>query len=636
MEALTPRDNYITGEWIAVLLDTYNDGRQASSFEVSLANSQMDSKVHPNGLWDYSWDAVWKSGTAKVAGGWAAEFAIPFSCLRFTSDAEEQSWAVNFQRILSKNVENGWYVLTADNTMADLDNFAVLNGIAGIERSLGAEIRPYTAERRFRYTAEDQWDVNRDLGIDVKLGVSTGIAADFALNPDFGQVEADAVEMNLSHFELFLQEKRPFFLESQNVFDMPLGLFYSRRIGAVADNGEVIPIITGGKLSGSLGQNVRFGILDAVTARVWDDTSLVEPAANYSILRTYKQFGAYSFVGLSGVSKESWEQSDHEATYNRAAAIDGAVELPGNNLLSLAGARSWNQGSQEDGAYRVRLEKIRSTLSYNVSGRYIGEEYNVNGTGFTTETGYYASDGGIYYNLRPEKTFSEIGFGGGVDYSQQIDGEVTGRDGHVEVNATLKNNLHFHLNMSFHGDRFDPYEGPMGRSYERFADYFVHAGTNPFNPFTAWVGVGGGGYQAGGDFDNYMARLRLRPSAALDFGLEGQVFNTRGSDNYNWDIDSFDKRSTDWRSVIARANYIFTPDLNLRLFSQYSRFGMDFETTGREESSEFRTNLLFGWQYLPGSMLYILAETLFEGDEDGNFGKADLGFYAKLTWFLPI
>ncbi|MCD4700359.1 MAG: carbohydrate binding family 9 domain-containing protein, partial [Candidatus Aegiribacteria sp.] len=281
MDALTPRDEYVTGEWIAILLDTWGNGREATSFEVSLSNSQMDAKVSPYGNWDYSWDAVWESGTNSDLQGWSAEFAIPFSCLRFDQSNETQVWTVNFQRILGKTRENGWYILSEAQQMAQLETFAPINGIEGIHGSLGAEIRPYSSSRFFHTADLDEWETNLNAGLDVKLGITSGVAADLTVYPDFGQVEADAAEMNLSHFELFLDERRPFFLESQNTFEMPFNMFYSRRIGAVSPNGEVIPIIGGAKLSGSLGGGIHFGFLDAVTSRISEDSISLVPAANY-------------------------------------------------------------------------------------------------------------------------------------------------------------------------------------------------------------------------------------------------------------------------------------------------------------------------------------------------------------------
>ena len=636
MDALTPRDNYVTGEWIAILLDTFNDGRQASSFEVSLANSQMDSKVHPNGNWDYTWDAVWESGTARTARGWSAEIAIPFSCLRFDTEHKEHIWGVNFQRILSKGRENGWYALTESNQMADLNTFAKINGLSGIKRSLGAEIRTYGAVQGYHTADNNSWNNNNDIGADIKIGVSTGIAADVTLNPDFGQVEADAVEMNLSHFELFLQEKRPFFLESRNIFDMPFNMFYSRRIGAVASNGDIIPIIGGGKLSGSLGNDIRFGFLDAVTARVWDHNTVVEPSANFGVFRTYKQYGNHSFVGISAVSKETWEQESLDPGHNRAVAVDGAVEFPGKNVIHTALARSWNTGNPVDNAYLIEMDRVRSSFSYSLGALHIGDDFSVNGTGYTTWTGYTRGWTGLYYNLRPEKIFSEIGFGADGNYSELTSGEVTGRQINIDTHAVLKSQARFGVHMTFSGNRYDPYEGPTGHYYDANTDIFVDAGSNPFDPFSVWAGVGAGEYSQGGRYGNYNARVKLRPSSSFDLSVEGEYYRTSGSNNYNWEIESFDRRKTDWKSVIFRANYIFTPDLNLRLFSQYSRFERDFAASQNLEAREFRTNLLFGWQYVPGSMLYLLAENLMESDGSGGYKKPNFGLYAKLTWYLPV
>lgn len=639
MEALTPRDNYVTGEWMAVLLDTWNDGREATSFEVSLANSQMEAKISPGGGWDYGWDAVWKSGTSRTSQGWSAEFAIPFSCLRFPSDEQDQVWAINFQRILSRTSENGWYELTDCSQMADLYNFAALTGIEGISGSLGAEVRPYGSGRTFHTDIDDTWQNTFEAGVDLKVGLSSGITSDFTFNPDFGQIEADAVEMNLSHFELFLQDRRPFFLESRSVFQMPFNMFYSRRIGAIAPNGEVIPILGGAKVSGSFGAGFRFGLIDAVTSRVWeDDTTLVESAANYGILRGFKQFGSHSYLGISGVSRDSWEQDSFDSEHNRAFALDGAIELPGNHLVNAAAGRSWNSGTDEGDAYRLNVERINSTFSYGAGGQYVEEDFNVNGTGFTTETGYYEAWAHVWNNIRPEQTFSEIGFGGNIYYSRLDEGETTARNLSLDSHASLKSGLRFGLDLSYDADRFDPYEGPEGRYYDGAFHYFLDCGTSPFDPFSLWGGTGGGQWGSEGTFGNYMANLRFRPSAALEFRLEGQLFQTRDTEYFNWDPDvyEFDLRNTDWRSLILRMNYMFNPCMNLRIFSQYSEFTMDWALSERSESKEITANTLFSWEYRPGSMLYFLAENVFEADENGSFHNPDYGFYSKITWFLPI
>lgn len=636
-EALTPRDNYINGEWIAILLDTWNDGRSAFSFEVSLANSQMDSRISPEGGWDYGWDAVWESGTAVLEDGWSAEFAIPMSCLRFPR-TEDQLWAVNFQRILSRTSENGFYSLSRSQQMADLSDFAEISGISGVRGSLGMELRPYAAGKYYTFQSLPNVDddLTGDAGLDLKMGLTSGITADFTLNPDFGQVEADEAEMNLGHFELFLREKRPFFMERSELFRMPFNLFYSRRIGTAAWNGDLVPILGGAKITGSAG-DYRFGFLDAVTGRVWEnDTTLVETAANYGIFRGIRELGGYSNVGVSLVSKESWAQNGFDGSSSGAAALDGAVELPGNNLLSGAFAGSWNTGTDDGTAWEMDLERIRSTFGYWAGYSRVGEDFNVNPTGFTTRTNHETFHGGLRKTFRTLDAFSSLGFWGSQEYARELDGETITNTTHLEVNGTFKNGWNFTGETNLNQDRFDPWEGPDGRYYEGGTDFFAGGGSNPHKPFKFWLGTGGGDYSSGGTFSNFTGNVRLMPVPTLEFIVAGDLFRTWDTDKYNWQAEQFDIRSTEWRSVSLRVAYMFDTTTNLRLFSQYSDFQMDYDLTGETESSEIRTNLLFSWEYMPGSMFYALGETVFPGDGDGGFQDPDWGLYTKLTWFLPI
>jgi hypothetical protein len=636
MDALTPRDNYVTGEWIAVLLDTWGDGREATSFEVSLANSQMDSKISPGGGWDYSWDAVWESGTCRTEEGWSTEFAIPYSCLRFDPSNPVQTWRVNFQRILGKTHENGWYVLSTAGQMAQLETFAPIVGIEGVHGSLGAELRPYGSSRFVRTAETGEWDSDLDAGLDVKLGITSGVAADLTVLPDFGQVEADAAEMNLSHFELFLDERRPFFLESQSIFQMPFNMFYSRRIGAVAPSGEVIPILGGAKLSGSIGGGVRFGFLDAVTSSMSLDSIPLVAATNYGILRTVKEFGPYDYIGLSAVSRDSREQEGFEGSSSRAFALDGGLLLPGDHLIEGSAARSCNTGMEDDGAYMLTLTRVRSTLSYDGGWEYVGEDFDANGTGFTTETGCWIGWGRMHKTIMPVETFSRVGYGANLYYSELNSGEVTGRGISIEASAALKNGAYLGVEVDHSGETFDPYEGPEGHTYGDRTSFGAYAGTNQFDDCSISANGGGGQYESEGTFMNCGLNVRLKTGQALEFLVSGDWFTTSESEKYNWAVESWDERSTDWRSVILRAGYMFNPEMNIRLFSQLSRFSMDYTLTGETRTRDITANLLFSWQYLPGSMVYLLVENRFEGHEDGGFGSPDLGLYAKLTWFLPV
>ncbi len=634
-EALTPRDNYINGEWIAILLDTWNDGRSAFSFEVSLANSQMDSRLNGDGNWDYGWDAVWESGTARLENGWSAEFAIPLSCLRFP-DQDDHVWGVNFQRVLSRTSENGWYRLSTVRQMADIADFAELRGVSNITGSLGFEVRPYAAGRFYEASSVEGGDYSAEGGMDIKMGISSGITADFTLNPDFGQVEADEAEMNLGHFELFLREKRPFFLERGELFEMPFNLFYSRRIGAVAQNGDPVPIIAGAKVTGSAG-SYRFGFLDAVTGRVWEnDSTLVTPASNFGVFRGIRELGGYSYAAVSAVSKITPEQHGAPGADMTAAAFDGALEAPGNHLLHGSWAGTDNTGQGAGDSWSCGLQNVRSTLVYSLGYRRIGQDFNANATGYTSRTDYGAWEATLRKTFRPERVFSTFTLRSDLENMTQSSGELLGRSAKFEAGGSFRNGWNFTMNTTLHRSRFDPYEGPGGRYCDGYAEYFAGGGSNPFRSVSFWAGTGGGGYQSGGTFTNLTGNMRYRPVSVVEIAASGDWFRTMDTVKYNWQEEEYDTRSTDWRSVTLRMGYMFNTGMNIRLFSQYTDFSMDWEATGETGWEELRGNALFSWQYRPGSMLYILGETVFTQNDGEGFGRPDYGLYAKLTWFLPI
>ena len=635
-DGLTFRDEYVTGEWIAILLDSHGDHQQCNSFEVSLANSQMDSRIlRNNGGWDYTWDAVWESATTRDENGWTAEMRIPLSCLRYSGDTL-QTWNVNFQRIISRGGQNGWCFLSPTRNQCDIETFGKLGGLHGLSRSLNAEFRPYGAASVLNSQPRDEWEESADVGADLKLGLGSDLVADLTVNPDFGQVEADAEEMNLSHFESMLAEKRPFFMESSHLFDMPFNMFYSRRIGSVAPNGEVIPILAGAKVSGHLSENFSIGVLDAVTGRVWDGSTLAVPAANYGIFSGRYRLGADSFIGLHGVSREAPAQDDMDSEYNRATAAELAVALPAGHVLGGSLAGSWNSFSDPSGAWSVYGGHVRGTTTYHLESLYKGRDFDVNGTGYTAETGVFHNDGSFYHTWVPAAAVSRFALGGHGWYNRQREGEVTGQGGRIEAITQFSSGAYTNMNVQIDGASYDPYEGPEGRGYPQRASYWVDAGTNRFADYTAWAGLGGGDFWSGGGFGNYRVALGARPISSLRTSLEGQLFRTWDADKYNWENGAFEKRATDWRSLTLRTRYLFTPQLSLRLFSQLSRFTSDYSGSSEAVTTQLRTNLLMGWEYRPGSMLYVLVENSADSGDDGELGTPSVGAYAKLTWFLPF
>ncbi|GAB4316845.1 MAG: hypothetical protein Kow0074_05080 [Candidatus Zixiibacteriota bacterium] len=318
------RDDPGGAEQIILSLDTYCDRRTSYDFCVSASGVRMD-RYHPEDIehdTDYSYDVVWEARAQVDSLGWSAEMRIPFSQLRF-SDQPEQVWGINWNRwIPAKNEDVFWVYVPRDETGWS-SYFGNLIGIRNITSSSRIELLPYIAgDATFADRhPDDPFDDKLDgqIGGDLKMGVGPNLTLDVTINPDFGQVEADPAEVNLTAYETFFDERRPFFVEGSQLFEVfgPT-YYYSRRIGGEphggadgdfvdAPNATTIPAAA--KLTGRLESGLSIGGLLAVTGRekatVFDavtqrrESVVIEPPAGYGVLRLQQEIGNdASTVGL--------------------------------------------------------------------------------------------------------------------------------------------------------------------------------------------------------------------------------------------------------------------------------------------------------------------------------------------------
>ncbi|RFT16428.1 MAG: hypothetical protein OP8BY_1606 [Candidatus Saccharicenans subterraneus] len=238
---LTPRNEFENNDSIQVILDTYNDKRTSISFT-----------LNPKGVQKNSVETIWKSGAKIREDGWSAEMAIPFKSLRF-STASEQVWGINFSRYIHRlNETDYWTEVKRD--LPRLHQMAELRGLSGIKAGHNLEIFPYAGVRSSRW--EDEKDDKLAVGVDVKYGIQPNLYLDVTASPDFSQVESDPFLYQLSPYENYLQENRPFFTEGSQYFSLATGtrIFYSRRIRD--------PRLAA-KISGKTGK-YSFGILGAL------------------------------------------------------------------------------------------------------------------------------------------------------------------------------------------------------------------------------------------------------------------------------------------------------------------------------------------------------------------------------------
>ncbi|MEM8484953.1 MAG: DUF5916 domain-containing protein [Bacteroidota bacterium] len=302
-KTLGRRDDFNRADWFLVSIDAYFEKRTAYVFGVNAAGVQFDAIQSsggggggggnaPRGM-DPSWDAIWYSDVQATGDGWSVEARIPYSMLRF-ADAPIQTWGIHFTRRnprLGEQTEWPYVPRTQrDNLIAQ---FGALEGIQNIKPRRNIQVSPYTVTGLF--TEEDENVSGKtassstfDVGGDLKIGLGPNITLDATINPDFGQVDADPAVLNLTAFENFFEERRPFFVEGINIYEFDIGrggLLYTRRIGADA------PIIGATKLSGRTGSGLSFGVLGAVTGNNFD------PTREFGVARVRQQIGRYSSAG---------------------------------------------------------------------------------------------------------------------------------------------------------------------------------------------------------------------------------------------------------------------------------------------------------------------------------------------------
>lgn len=333
---LTRRDQDSHSDQLGVVIDSYFDRRTAFHFAVNPVGVKHDIYRFDDTSEDSGWDAVWDVATATTPDGWTAEFRIPYSQLRFR-EADEQTWGINFMREIARRQETAVWAPTARSDGAIVSRFGELRGLRNLSAPNRMEILPYTLGSLERAPGDEQnpyYSANATFGtagVDVKYGVTSDLTLDVTINPDFGQVEADPAQVNLSAFETFLPERRPFFVEGSSIFNFGIGigdgdggaesLFYSRRVGR-APQGSADPaggwaevddqttILGAWKLSGKTAGGWSIGALHAVTAEeharvtpgVGDEyREAVEPLSSYGVLRVQKDFReGRSAIGIIG------------------------------------------------------------------------------------------------------------------------------------------------------------------------------------------------------------------------------------------------------------------------------------------------------------------------------------------------
>lgn len=398
------RDDFVDSDWFIFAVDPYYDRRSGYQFAVNPAGSIVDWTLYNDEWNDTTWDGVWEWKALIDEEGWTVEIRIPYNQLRFPKK-DEYVWGVNFRRVIKRKNEKTGFVWVPKEDSGYVSRFAKLLGIKDIRPGRHIEFLPYSVVQA-QYSPEESGNPfetgNKylgNIGFDLKIGLKSNLMLDTTVNPDFGQVEVDPAVINLSDFETYFSEKRPFFIEGSNIFDQfgrggatsnaslnwsSPSFFYSRRIGRtpqgnVEQDGNVnfpdrSTILGAFKFTGKVGKGWNIGFINALTAREYAEIDSdgqrfkeeVEPFSYYGVLRTLREFNegkqGFGFMATSIVRDLSNENLEGILNKNAfSLAIDGWTFLDKNNTWVTGG---WIGGTRIEGSQTAILELQQSSLHY--------------------------------------------------------------------------------------------------------------------------------------------------------------------------------------------------------------------------------------------------------------------------------
>jgi hypothetical protein len=580
---------------VQVLLDTFNDNQNGFVFGTNPLGIEYDGQVAAEGQtggfsaragssgsqrgqisgFNANWDGDWTVRAQITERGWETEMAIPLRTLRYTPGKSE-TWGFNVMRNIRR--KNEQVFLAPIPRGYNLYRVSLAAKLTGLDLPARRDIKvtPYATAsvNQDKLLPSDQVDSKGTAGVDLKWGVRPSLTADFTVNTDFAQVEADEEQINLTRFPLFFPEKRPFFLENASTFQFgtpqEIDLFFSRRIG-LDRSGLPIGIHAGARLSGKIGA-YNLGILNMQTEETVNDRTgqLIAPTNNFAVARLQREVGRSNF-GAIFVNRQGVGEAAGAGNSNRAYGVDAAIQLAENVKLFTFLAGSTSPGAQgSDFAGRALTSYSGNLWNGSIGYSQVGDRFNPE-VGFLPRRGYRKPEGRFFLNYQPKRYPWIRRFSPHVAVSAYygLDGELQTSRGHwhfFEIQPASGGRFGFRLDRQ--QDRperlFPVYVGPDGTRVvippklyswnEWTAEYFG----NPSAPF--YVNLL---YTFGGFYDGDRQSVDLTVGARA-----GAKFLVSVGAKRDWiDLPGGSFSTT---LVPVKVSYAFTPLASVSALIQYN------------------------------------------------------------------
>ena len=585
-------------ENFSISLDTFNDQRSGFYFMTNILGAMRDVHFVSESQSNGEWNPIWNPKAQRFDQGWTMEVEIPFKSIRYPSRGE-QVWGIQFRRVVRwKNEVTYLTQIPASigpGGVYRMQEAAMLTGVRTPAAGMNLEIKPHaisnvTTDRTSSPAVSN--DLDGDVGLDVKYGVTQALTADFTYNTDFAQVEDDLQQVNLTRFGLFFPEKREFFLEGQGIFDfggqtgggnnagagnIPT-MFFSRRIGL--EKGRAVPIHGGARLTGKVGK-YSLGLLDIQTA---ESVEAGSPATNVAAARLRRDILGKSYVGLLMT-----QQTPSGADSNTLLGVDSNLAF-GVTQIDVYYAMTRSPGRTGDEAsYLASYDYNADRYGVSASHLTVQPDFNPEG-GFLRRRDFRSNQANLRFSPRPAswRNVRKLYYESGLEYITDNDGQLESRA--VTANFLVEFESGAQLSASYERD-FEDLDLP----FQIAPDVTIPVGGYSFNRV-------GGSYQIGPTH-----RVRGTVGATTGSFYDGTRHDARYGGrvevwrqliveptiSLNWvDLPSGDFRA---RLLSARTTYTLSPRSVLGALIQYN-----------SSNNSFSTNIRFRWEYIPGSDLFVV------------------------------
>ena len=618
----------LNSDSVQVVFDTFLDHRNAFLFGTNPLGLEHDGQIAAEGEtsgttspgqttgfggsgsqrgqllgYNKNWDGDWTVRSAITARGWETEMAIPLKTLRYDG-GDDKSWGINVMRNIRRKNEQAFLApIPRAYTIYRVSLAAQVTGLnLAPRRDLNATPYALTGFSEDTTLKKDPRDTLGEVGLDVKWGITPKLTADFTVNTDFAQVEADEEQINLTRFDLFFPEKRPFFLENAATFQFgqpqQIDLFFTRRIG-LSRAGEPIDILGGARLSGKVG-GWNVGVMDMQTREATSPRTgaLIAPANNFGVARVQRELGRRSNVGAVFVSRQGTGASAHGQDWNLAYGLDLNLALGKNTRGFGFLARSDTPGSLgSDTTGRVYVDHRGEVWELRGGYTQVGERFNAE-VGFVPRVGFRKAEAFSEYAWQPKgETLKWMrSFNPHLNFTDHygFGGELQTRFWHVHfLDVSQQNGGRFGAQVNFQADRpvlpFTVFAGRGGErvvippGYYEWTEWAAHYSSDPSARVYLSSQVNWAGF-----YDGHRVQINTELGAQSRGRFQSSLGYIRNDVNLPYG---------DFVSDLLRfrANYSFTPRISLQGLVQYN-----------SQAELLSANLRFAWLSRTGTGFFIV------------------------------